>query len=55
MTGWGPCEFVLSKQPVQPSATYYSLGEKIEGNVMEIEFKTEYKATKSHFSERKTK
>ena len=24
-----------------PAATYYSLGEKIEGNVMEIEFKTE--------------
>lgn len=24
-----------------PSATYYSLGEKIDGNVMEIEFKTE--------------
>ena len=24
-----------------PEATYYSLGEKVEGNVMEIEFKTE--------------
>ena len=24
-----------------PAATYYSLGEKVDGNVMEIEFKTE--------------
>ena len=24
-----------------PAAKYYSLGEKVDGNVMEIEFKTE--------------
>ena len=31
----------LKTGTLPPEATYYSLGEKIEGNVMEIEFKTE--------------
>ena len=31
----------LTTGTLPPEATYYSLGEKIEGNVMEIEFKTE--------------
>lgn len=31
----------LTAGQLPPAATYYSLGEKIDGNVMEIEFKTE--------------
>ena len=31
----------LTTGQLPPAATYYSLGEKIDGNVMEIEFKTE--------------
>lgn len=31
----------LTTGQVPPAATYYSLGEKVEGNIMEIEFKTE--------------
>ena len=32
---------LLTTGQLPPEATYYSLGEKVEGNVMEIEFKTE--------------
>lgn len=31
----------LTTGQLPPAATYYSLGEKVDGNVMEIEFKTE--------------
>ena len=31
----------LTTGQLPPEATYYSLGEKIVGNVMEIEFRTE--------------